>query len=514
MTLLVWPLTHQLKRKHKHKQHRSSLRPEAQPSSMPPRNDAGGSNLPRSASASAAYSIYPTDSVQDTAEALGLPPLRDGVASALAADVEYRLRQLVQDASKFMRHGKRSQLRVCDVDRALRQRNVDPIFGFHPTTLGKASASGHYPTPVGSTFRRIQTQSGPIHLVADEEIDLEKALEGGPQVALGPGVGWSAHWLAVEGVQPAVPQNPVPGYSGTVGVASGTATPSNVLATAGNSMVQPGGTSAFLAQPGAGRPGQAVAKPLIKHVLSRELQLYFERLTNAIVNPPSEADVNESGEGANSANKHASGDGDTSMADGLDAAAAREPNGQPVLKRSEREKAKTSGNIVRDAALASLRGDPGLHQLVPYLIQWVGERIQHGLRDEVVLDQMLYTIEALVFNPYLGIEPYVSTCGIISHEETHATNSSSLSSIIYAASPTSTFCALHFAHGVAGTVGSLNEAVCSTCAGRRGSRLDRLAVQCHIPHSQATYCADDDWRARRWLCEGSTCCSWRTRHAR
>lgn len=355
---------------------------------MPPRNEGG--SLPRGTASSTAYSVYPTDSIQDVAEALGLPPLRESVASALAADVEYRLRNLVQDASKFMRHGKRNQLRVSDIDRALRQRNIEPIFGFHPTTLGKASSSGAYPTPVGSTFRRIQTQTGPIHLIADEEIDLEKALEAGPSVALGPGVGWSAHWLAIEGVQPAVPQNPTPAI----------AVPASAPPTSSTSnMVQPSGASTFLPQQHPGKAGQAVAKPLIKHVLSRELQLYFERLTTAILDPPREANTEGSAllqepNGSKAIQSPKTHEDDTEMAD---------------AHHEQRQQFKSSGNTVRDASLASLRGDPGLHQLVPYLIQWIGERIQNGLGDEIVLELMLHTIDALISNPFLGIEPYVSS---------------------------------------------------------------------------------------------------------
>ena len=68
---------------------------------------------------------------------------------------------------------------------------------------------------------------------------------------------------------------------------------------------------------------------------------------------------------------------------------------------------RSSGNTVRDAALASLRGDSGLHQLAPYLIQWVGEKVQGGLRDEETLEVMLHTISAIVRNPFLGIEAYL-----------------------------------------------------------------------------------------------------------
>lgn len=98
------------------------------------------------------------------------------------------------------------------------------------------------------------------------------------------------------------------------------------------------------------------------------------------------------------------GDGDTHMADTQDAAAAAEPRHE-----KKRDAPRPSGNTVRDAALASLRGDPGLHQLVPYLIQWIGERVQNGLRDEVIIDLMIHTMDALISNPFLGIEPYVSS---------------------------------------------------------------------------------------------------------
>lgn len=69
--------------------------------------------------------------------------------------------------------------------------------------------------------------------------------------------------------------------------------------------------------------------PLVKHVLSRELQLYFTRLTEAL--------------GGNSSNS----DNTTT----------------------------SSTAEVREAALGSVRNDPGLHQLVPYLIAWGGEQV-------------------------------------------------------------------------------------------------------------------------------------------
>ena len=310
-------------------------------------------------------SVYPKDSVKDVAESLGITNLRENVAVALAADIEYRIRDIAQSASKYMRHSKRTQMTTADVDAALREKNVEPLYGFFPPyTTGRSK---------GPWFRSVQSASGqPLQVMEDEEIDFEKVLESGPEVGIGRGVGWHAHWLAIEGIQPPVPENPL------------------FLAR------RPG--VADVPEPDAGSSTDTVVKPLVKHVLSRELQLYYERLTSSILNPP--ADANEP--------KH-----DTPA----QGAAPSEPEALAQYSNS------TSGNLVRDAALASLRGDAGIHQLVPYLIQWTGANIMHALRMRgksnredgasepsqsiQLLHIMLSTLHALLVNPSIFIEPYL-----------------------------------------------------------------------------------------------------------
>ena len=100
-------------------------------------------------------------------------------------------------------------------------------------------------------------------------------------------------------------------------------------------------------------------KPLVKHILSKELQLYFEQICCAIL--------------------------DESMDE--DRAADRV------------------------AALASIRGDPGLHQLVPYLVQFVAEKVTHNLRNLFVLNQMMQLTSAMLDNDTLYVDPYVSIPG-------------------------------------------------------------------------------------------------------
>lgn len=94
-------------------------------------------------------------------------------------------------------------------------------------------------------------------------------------------------------------------------------------------------------------------KPLVKHILSKELQLYFEKICSALLD-----DANDE---------------------------------------------------YRVAALASLRTDPGLHQLVPYFVQFIAEKITHSLKSLFVLHQMLDLTSAMLENETLFVDPYVAS---------------------------------------------------------------------------------------------------------
>lgn len=94
-------------------------------------------------------------------------------------------------------------------------------------------------------------------------------------------------------------------------------------------------------------------KPLVKHVLSKELQLYFEKICSALLD-----ELN---------------------------------------------------NEYRIAALASIRSDPGLHQLVPYFVQFTAEKVTHSLKNLFVLTQIMLLITAMLENSNLYVDPYVKT---------------------------------------------------------------------------------------------------------
>ena len=48
--------------------------------------------------------------------------------SALSQDVEYRCREIIQEAAKFMCNAKRTKMSVDDINYALEARNVEVFF--------------------------------------------------------------------------------------------------------------------------------------------------------------------------------------------------------------------------------------------------------------------------------------------------------------------------------------------------------------------------------------------------
>jgi hypothetical protein len=155
---------------------------------------------------------------------------------------------------------------------------------------------------MGPRFLRIPTAVGDDHLYAldDPELDLQSVLaEPLPPCPVDMALTgersssifsrcsshirtFEAHWLSVEGVQPAIPQNPPVGRS----VVASTET--------------------------------SETRQLVQHTLSKEMQLYFERVTSAIL----------------------------------------ENNSQLI-----------------SAAIDSLASDPGLSQLLPYFTQFITQKV-------------------------------------------------------------------------------------------------------------------------------------------
>eukprot|EP00762_Andalucia_godoyi_P002623 ANDGO_03311.mRNA.1 Transcription initiation factor TFIID subunit 6 len=179
-------------------------------------------------------SYLPKDIIQVIAQQSGIPSLDDEIARRIAPDVEFRVRDLLSDAMKRMRASKRRVLLPADISSAIRAKNVDPLttpdftarerIGIDKPafqTLGSATASApptvqskndrtkiasvrHY----GDFIRVPGTTGGGLFYVEDPIVPLSSSLTVRVPPSMNRKITVASHWLAVEGVQPRIPQNP------------------------------------------------------------------------------------------------------------------------------------------------------------------------------------------------------------------------------------------------------------------------------------------------------------------
>ncbi|KAJ5894568.1 Transcription initiation factor TFIID complex 60 kDa subunit [Penicillium taxi] len=265
-------------------------------------------------------SVWNPDNIRDVAESLGITNLSHDVIENLCRDVEYRVAQVLEEGLKELRKAKRTMLTTQDISIALRHLDVEPLYGYEslrPLRFGEASLG----------------PGQPLFYVEDEEVDFEKLINA-PLPKVPREVSFTGHWLAVEGVQPSIPQNPTSADSRNLELVS----------------KGPNVNSTLAAMSGT---GDVAVKPLVKHVLSKELQLYFEKVCSAFLDETSEE--------------------------------------------------------YRISGYSSLREDHGLHQLVPYFVQFIAEKVTHNLKDIFVLTQVMHMAEALVQNQSLYVDPYIAS---------------------------------------------------------------------------------------------------------
>ncbi|KAL9690050.1 hypothetical protein QQ045_010443 [Rhodiola kirilowii] len=249
----------------------------------------------------------PKEAIQVISQTIGVSNIAPDVFDALASDVEYRVREIMQEAIICMRHSRRTLLKAEDVDTALKLRNVEPVYGF---------ASGD--------SLRFKKAAGcqDLFFVDDRDVEFREVLEAPlPEAPLDTAV--TAHWLAIEGVQPAIPQNvPIE--------ALGSPTE--------KSEAKDEGLSADIKLP-------------VKHVLSKELQLYFDKIVELTLH-------------------------------------------------------KSNTTLFR-SALWSLSTDSGLHHLIPYFTYFVKDEVSRNLQKLPLLLALMRIVLSLLQNPHIHTEPYL-----------------------------------------------------------------------------------------------------------
>ncbi|XP_052903123.1 transcription initiation factor TFIID subunit 6-like isoform X2 [Anopheles moucheti] len=282
------------------------------------------------------------ESMKVIAESIGVGSLPDDAAKELADDVSFKLKQIVQDAVKFMHHSKRMKLSIADIDHSLKVRNIEPQYGF-----------------VARDFIPFRFASGggrELHFIEEKEVDLTEVVQGqSPKIPLEASL--RAHWLAVEGVQPTVPENPPPLSKDVQALDSVNPAhkldKTNLKDTTGKPTINKHKLK---------NSETVQVKQLAQHELSVEQQLYYKEITEACV-------------------------------------------GSDEARRAE--------------ALTSLSSDPGLHEMLPRMCTFIAEGVKVNVvqNNLALLIYLMRMVRALLDNPALYLEKYlhelipcVSTC--------------------------------------------------------------------------------------------------------
>ena len=323
------------------------------------------------------------DGIKDYAVSSGIEAdfiMDNKIWDVVGASAEYQLKHVIEEAQKYSRAGKRARLSPEDVNLALRQLSLPPIYGVvskGDKTVDKINelakvANSHTDLEAAAVLPSIS-----ISLDTLCEMEL-------PPVPLEPAI--TAHWLAVDGIMPTIPQNIDTSFnnSGSVGSNDNSNSKINRTENKVQNLIN-------------------VRTGVLYHNLSEEQQVYLYRLQyDALVNDEinTKDKVNTTTAGVSTS----------------------------IMNLPQLTEAKAVD--IRKAAINQISCDTAgaLQPLVPYLIHWVEVSIQHNLRSLHILGCLVNVAGALIKNPNVDLELYLDrllpsllTCVVskrLCHDET------------------------------------------------------------------------------------------------
>lgn len=274
-----------------------------------------------------------------------------------------------------MRHAKRSKLVAADINHALRLRNVEILYGHSEentsreyltveeligrgaesdddkgkeSSESKAEKKARAKAVKAARKAASELPNETLYVPDDKVLDFNTIIHAPlPKAPRLPS--FAAHFLAVEGVQPAVPANPAPLLLAELLAAEGLEP--DVVGVDEDKLRSLG--SGPIAAGGKGDPGleKAAVKPFVRHVLSQELQAYYKMVTSALLRDE-----------------------------------------DPELSA---------------AVLDSVRSDPGLQQLVPYFVHFISHTVATQLNNLPVLSSLMDLAQALLESEHMFVVNYL-----------------------------------------------------------------------------------------------------------
>lgn len=344
----------------------------------------------------------PLQTVKDISDQLGLKNVSNDVLKTLAMDVEYRILEVIENANKLKKFSKRSKLTHDDIQKSMELLNLEPLFGYGHYNNKSSQVVG---SEILSKFKKmdenidnsnknnnISEEYSNRFYIDEEEVDFDKLinepLPEAPRITT-----FTSHWLAVEGVQPNIAQNPNIHedvrlkYSPLVRGSIVTSINENTLVLSNENEQKDNDPNNDNNEDELDKEnnieGSKDGKPInqnhkainsnvkidgkdveiklrVKHVISKELQIYFEKITTSLLDPSKE------------------------LAD--------------FQKES-----------VKQAALQSLSSDKGIHQLLPYFIAFINEQITYNLDNLEKLTTLLEMVFSILVNKDFSLEPYYNS---------------------------------------------------------------------------------------------------------